>query len=99
MKTILLATDYSKAANNALYYAIELAKQAKAKLVLFHAYTIPIPISEVQALTPALIMELEKENAEKMKKLESKIIKLRSRKIKVESLVSSAMPVDGILAA
>ena len=35
MKTILVPTDFSDAANNAAEYAIKLAKEIKAQVVLF----------------------------------------------------------------
>lgn len=38
MKTILVPTDFSENANNALHYAIELAKKEKAKIILLHAF-------------------------------------------------------------
>jgi len=51
MKTILVPTDFSKSAENALYYAIELAKKNHAKIILLHAshinatdYIIPMDI-------------------------------------------------------
>ncbi|WP_258097363.1 universal stress protein [Marinoscillum pacificum] len=40
MKTILVATDYSKAANNALKYAANLAAVLDARLVLFNAFKV-----------------------------------------------------------
>lgn len=52
MKKILAPTDFSQAAQNAIIYAAKLAIEAKAKLVLFHAYhtppiTIEIPVVDV----------------------------------------------------
>ena len=51
MKTILVPTDFSKSAENALYYAIEMAKKDHAKIILLHAshvyapeYIIPMDI-------------------------------------------------------
>lgn len=38
MKTILIATDFSKASNNAFVYGVEFAKGIKAKIILFNAY-------------------------------------------------------------
>ena len=38
MKRILVPTDFSANAENALYYAIEMAKKEKAIIILFHAY-------------------------------------------------------------
>ncbi len=97
MKTILLATDYSKTANNALQYAIGFAKFTKAKLVLFHAYNIPVPITEVPMIMPVTVQELEAENKKAIKKLENKVTAQTKGKIKIESVISSGMPVDEIL--
>lgn len=38
MKTILIATDFSPASQNASLYGIELAKALKAKIILFNAF-------------------------------------------------------------
>ena len=38
MKTILVPTDFSKNAENALTYAIQLAKKEEFKILLFHAF-------------------------------------------------------------
>jgi nucleotide-binding universal stress UspA family protein len=45
MKTILVATDFSKAASNALAYAAGIARHLKAKLVLFNAFQLPPPMA------------------------------------------------------
>lgn len=42
MTTILVATDFSPVAENAVEYATALAKQYQAKLVLFNAFTLPV---------------------------------------------------------
>jgi|SRR6185436_3120072 len=47
MKTILVPTDFSKNADNACRYAIEIAKETKAKIILMHAYETPVLYSEV----------------------------------------------------
>jgi len=47
MKTILVPTDFSDNADNALYFAIELAKKQNAKLVLIHAFQLPIVVAAV----------------------------------------------------
>ena len=47
MKTIIVATDFSDAAENAINYAAEMALQLKARLILFHAYQIPVAVSEM----------------------------------------------------
>ena len=40
MKNILVPTDFSENAENALYYAIDLAKRENAKIILLNAYQI-----------------------------------------------------------
>lgn len=42
VKTILLPTDFSETSSNALFFAIQLAKKCKAKLVLIHVVQIPV---------------------------------------------------------
>jgi len=41
MKTIIVATDFSEVAENAVEYAAAVAKQNNARLVLFNSFTIP----------------------------------------------------------
>lgn len=96
MKTILVPTDYSDIANNALEYAVELAKFSKAKLVLLHAYQVPVPTGEAQIMmiTP---QDLEKENQARIKNLEKKITAQTKGEIKIESLVRVGFTVEEIL--
>ena len=42
MITFLVATDFSPIAENAVQYAGALAKQFRAKIVLYNAYMIPV---------------------------------------------------------
>lgn len=96
MKTILVPTDYSETANNALYYAIELAKLAKAKIILLHAYHVPLPTGDIPVMlvSPA---ELEKENVMRVKKLEKDIAKKFSEGVKTEHVVRPGFVPDEIL--
>ena len=47
MKKILIATDFSPASGNALLYGTQLAGELNAKVILFHAYSIPSPIPSI----------------------------------------------------
>jgi nucleotide-binding universal stress UspA family protein len=98
MKTILVPTDYSDASRNALHYAMELAKLSKAKILLFHAYQIPLPTGDipVMLISPA---ELEKENVDRIKKLEKELAKKYSDEIKVEHMVRAGFVSDEIVAS
>ena len=94
MKTILVPTDYSETAGNALQYAVELAKFSKAKLILFHAYHVPVPTAEtaVMLISP---QELEQENIHRIKNLEKQIIK-EAAGIKTECIVRAGFASDAI---
>lgn len=55
MKTIIVPTDFSAASENALQYAIGLAKETSSSLLLFHAYQVPVNVGEV----PIALMSVE----------------------------------------
>lgn len=66
MKTIIVATDLSKDANNALEYAAALARCTNAKLVLYNSFTIPphaantlLPASEIEKIIASNKASLE----------------------------------------
>jgi nucleotide-binding universal stress UspA family protein len=67
MQTILLPVDFSPASRNAAVYAAELAKLLHARLLLFHAYLLPTPISEVP-YAMITVDSLQKENEDAIKK-------------------------------
>lgn len=51
MKTILIATDFSMAANNAAVFGVELANTFNAKVILFSAcQQVPVTVSEVPVM-------------------------------------------------
>lgn len=94
MKTILVPTDFSEAARNAAEYAVHLAERIKAKIILFHAFHVPVPVTEVpvMVITPD---ELQKENETLLKK---EIGKLRKHtQVQIEYLTMAGFAVDEIL--
>jgi nucleotide-binding universal stress UspA family protein len=80
MKTILVPTDFSNNANNALKYANELAKAINNKIVLLHSF---MPLTNVYDLTSEMLMENlneHKQSSEKnLKKISDKYITVPSR--------------------
>lgn len=66
MKTILVPTDFSTAAKNAAEYAANLALKIDAKLLLFHAYHVPIYTSDYpnNIISP---LDLQQINEEQLK--------------------------------
>jgi nucleotide-binding universal stress UspA family protein len=67
MRTILVPTDYSEAARNAVHYAADLAKVMGGKLLLFHAYHVPMRLAAGGGAVPASGEELEAEEARKLR--------------------------------
>lgn len=61
MKTILFPTDFSKNADNALKYALELAKRTSSGLILFNAYQMPHNRADIMVS----IMDILKQDSEK----------------------------------
>ena len=45
IKSILVATDFSAAAQHAVDYAVDLAKHFEAEVILLHAYNVEVPIA------------------------------------------------------
>jgi Universal stress protein UspA and related nucleotide-binding proteins len=67
MQAILLPVDFSPTSRNAAIYAAELARVLKTRLLLFHAYLLPTPISEVPYAL-VTVDNLQKENEDQIRK-------------------------------
>ncbi len=94
MKTILVPTDFSKAARNAAEYAVNIAKDINAKVILFHIYHVPISVSEVPVMiiTPA---ELHLD-AETLLKKEAVYLRKKTG-VEVKCIAKMGLAVDEIL--
>lgn len=93
MKTIIVPTDFSPVSTNAMNYAIDLALDIKADLILFHVYQVPVAMSEVPVLMPTE-EEVEKESREKMMELKRSVEHISSGKLKVDIEVRLGNVVD-----
>ncbi len=96
MKTILVPTDFSLNADNALYYAIDLAKRSHSKILLLHAYQVNYPNPYV----PLDYLVEEKDNALKDSdnQLKSTALKIsHAGDVDFECLSIEDGPVDAIL--
>lgn len=51
MRTFIVPTDFSQNAQHASNYAVQLAKQLNARIILMHAYEPPVAISEYEIST------------------------------------------------
>lgn len=96
MKTILVPTDFSDNAENALYYAIDLAKKENAKIILLHAF-------HINYSNPAIPLDfmLEEEKRvldESNNKLKEHALKISyAGKIEYDYLSVEDSPIEAIL--
>jgi nucleotide-binding universal stress UspA family protein len=96
MNTILIATDFSDAAHNAVIYGIELAKTFKANVILFNAYQqVPFPVTEGPVIfSPEEMREIAREQLAR----EEQILD-RPAVLSIKTIYEESMPAAGILKA
>jgi nucleotide-binding universal stress UspA family protein len=80
MKTILVPTDFSKNANNALDYAIKLAEKENAKIILLHAF-------HVTYIYPDVPMQYLNEQIESAEEIANKQLKLLCEKVEKSKIL------------
>ncbi|MES2647923.1 MAG: universal stress protein [Bacteroidota bacterium] len=95
MKTILVATDFSPAAGNALLYAVKMARYLDAKVVLYHAYMSENYVPDL-VLMPAA-GNLQEENLTLMRNQVTSFEFLDPAKI--EMICEPGIPAESILNA
>jgi nucleotide-binding universal stress UspA family protein len=93
MKTILVATDFSSEASNAMVYGAQMAKVMGARVILFHVYSIPTSVTDI-ALMMVSVEELQKENEDRVRKDAEYL--LSTFGIEAESIVRIGIPSDEI---
>lgn len=82
MKTIIVPTDFSPTATNALHYAIDMAKAIDASLLLFHVYQVPVSYSDVPIMLVS-VDELKQTAEEKIGRLKKEVEHITSGKMKI----------------
>lgn len=96
MATILVPTDFSKNADNALKYAINLAKKKKAKIILLHSFQSTYVTPEVPA--EYVLEQLEAEEEASIKQLKAIAEKVtKAGKIKCSYISKQGFAVDVII--
>lgn len=96
IQKILVPTDFSKNAANALKYAVKIAEKSKSEIILFHAYHIifyapDMPIDYVGQQ----IISVRESVENQINFLRDKIRK--TSRVKIDCVIMEALPVDGIL--
>jgi nucleotide-binding universal stress UspA family protein len=94
MKTILIPTDFSEIADNAITYALEFSKIVQSRIVLFHAYHMPIVTTEVPMMIPTQ-NELEKDSLEALNKVKQRLV-TAGNNVEMECVARYGLAVDEI---
>lgn len=82
MKTIIVPTDFSPTATNAINFAADMAVNINASLTLLHVYQVPVSMTDV----PVVLVsseELRKSSEEKLEILKQDLAHITSGKIKI----------------
>ena len=82
MKTIIIPTDFSPIATNALHYGIDMAQTINASVLLVHVYHVPLVIADV----PVVVIsedELKNNAEEKLADLKKEVEHISSSKLKI----------------
>ena len=82
MKLIIVPTDFSPLADNALKYGMDLATAMGSSLLLVHVYQIPISYSEVPLITVSM-EEIKKASEERLAELKHNIETITAGKLVV----------------
>lgn len=84
MKTLIVATDFSKEAENAVEYACAAAKHLNTNVVLFNSYSIPLHVSNAR-LPASVFEELLENNTLLLKNRASELAEKYSIQVDYES--------------
>lgn len=84
MKTIIVPTDFSPVSVNAMNYALNLARHIEARVILFHAYQVPVAFSEVPVVTISM-EEMKRQTDERMEELRKSVEHVTSGELDVST--------------
>lgn len=92
MKTIIVPTDFSPTATNAMHYAIQMAKQIKANLLLVHVYQVPVSYTDAPIVLVS-VDELRKSAEARMQTLKEEVEHLvhKEQKVYTETILGNVV--------
>ncbi len=82
MKTIIIPTDFSPIATNAMNYGVDMAKAIKGSILLLHVYQVPVSLTDVPAVYVS-VEDLKRTAEERLDNLKNSIEHITSGSIKV----------------
>lgn len=89
MKTIITATDFSPAAENAALYAADMAVALNAGLCIFHSFQIPVSYADVPLTLSA--NDLRADAEEDISKLKNRLSAHTNDKLRIETMVEEGV--------
>lgn len=95
MKTILIPTDFSTVAKNAIHYGTEMAIANHAKIILLHVYQLPIVMGEIPVAIPP-IEEIESESVAALEKIKSHLLHKYNKDLAIEFKIKTGFITDTI---
>jgi nucleotide-binding universal stress UspA family protein len=84
MKTIIIPTDFSPAATNAVNYGVDMALAVNASVLLLHVYNIPIALGDVPVALLS-VDELKKAAEDNVARLAKDLEHITSGKLKINT--------------
>jgi nucleotide-binding universal stress UspA family protein len=85
MKNIVVATDFSPVALNAVHYALKLSIAYGGDLIIVNTYQLPISYTEVPLITVSL-EEIKKISEDGLMELKQNLEKISGKKIKITTI-------------
>lgn len=82
MKTLIVPTDFSPAAANAMKFAVDMATNINASVMLFHVYQVPVSMSDVPIVMVSA-EELRRSSETKLQELKYDLKHTNGGKIKI----------------
>lgn len=82
MKTIIVPTDFSPAAKNAMNFATDMAVSINASMMLLHVYQVPVSMTDVPVVLVSAD-ELRKSSETKLRELKEELTNITAGKIKI----------------
>lgn len=94
MKNILVATDFSKEASNAIKYAVNLALESNASLLLFHSVIVPALPAELSLSLS--VNDLLNKSLKQLNKIAKRLTSNYGEQLKVQCACSVGFAADAI---
>jgi len=98
MKTIIVPTDFSPAASNAVDYAVDLAKFFDSRIILVHAYPVP-PVNYEASFSAAEFAQMYDLSEKKLLSIRKDIYRRGGADLDIEYVTEMGTPFDVIKSA